>query len=156
MLRPSIIWCDSRAVPYGQKRLKRWAKNNACRTCWISGNFTASKLAWIKEHEPELYARIYKIMLPGDYIAMKLSGEICTTVSGLSKVCFGISNKLCGRLPDEILRIRCFADSRLKANLLWAGTCQCCCGKGIRIERRNTYYLSCRWSAQQCAFAERI
>ncbi len=89
VLRPSIIWCDSRAVPYGQKAFETLGEEQ-CLTHLLNspGNFTASKLAWIKEHEPELYARIYKIMLPGDYIAMKLSGEICTTVSGLSEGMF--------------------------------------------------------------------
>ena len=49
------------------------------------GNFTAAKLAWVKDNEPELFAKIYKIMLPGDYIAMKLSGTVNTTISGLSE-----------------------------------------------------------------------
>ena len=86
VLRPSIIWCDSRAVPYGQKAFDAIGHENCLSHLLNSpGNFTASKLAWVKENEPELYEKIYKIMLPGDYIAMKLSGEICTTVSGLSE-----------------------------------------------------------------------
>ena len=85
-LRPSIIWCDSRAVPYGQKAFDALG-HELCLSHLLNspGNFTASKLAWVKENEPELYSKIYKIMLPGDYIAMKLTGEICTTISGLSE-----------------------------------------------------------------------
>ena len=89
VLRPSIIWCDSRAVPYGQNAFDTLGHENCLSHLLNSpGNFTASKLAWVKENEPELYSKIYKIMLPGDYIAMKLSGEICTTVSGLSEGMF--------------------------------------------------------------------
>ena len=86
VLRPAIIWCDSRAVPYGQKAFEELGEGTCLSHLLNSpGNFTASKLAWIKENEPDIYARIHKIMLPGDYIAMKLSGTICTTVSGLSE-----------------------------------------------------------------------
>ena len=86
VLRPSIIWCDSRAVPYGQKAFDELGHERCLSHLLNSpGNFTASKLAWVKENEPELYSRIHKIMLPGDYIAMKLTGEVCTTVSGLSE-----------------------------------------------------------------------
>ena len=86
VLRHSIIWCDSRAVPYGQKAFDALGHEKCLSHLLNSpGNFTASKLAWVKENEPELYEKIYKIMLPGDYIAMKLTGEICTTVSGLSE-----------------------------------------------------------------------
>ena len=86
VLRPSIIWCDSRAVPYGQKAFDEIG-HEACLSHLLNspGNFTASKLAWVKENEPELYSKIYMIMLPGDYIAMKLTGEVCTTISGLSE-----------------------------------------------------------------------
>lgn len=89
VLRPSIIWCDSRAVPYGSKALETLGES-LCLSHLLNspGNFTASKLAWVKENEPELYAKIYKVMLPGDYIAMRMTGEVCTTVSGLSEGMF--------------------------------------------------------------------
>ena len=86
VLRPSIIWCDSRAVPYGDKAFKTLGSEKCLSHLLNSpGNFTASKLAWVKENEPATYEKIYKIMLPGDYIAMKMTDEICTTVSGLSE-----------------------------------------------------------------------
>lgn len=86
VLRPSIIWCDSRAVPYGEKAFKALGSEQCLSHLLNSpGNFTASKLAWVKENEPALYEKIYKIMLPGDYIAMKMTDEISTTVSGLSE-----------------------------------------------------------------------
>lgn len=89
VLRPAIIWCDSRAVPCGQKAFETIGEEKCLSHLLNSpGNFTASKLAWIKQNEPAIYEQIYKIMLPGDYIAMKLSGEICTTVSGLSEGMF--------------------------------------------------------------------
>ena len=85
-LRPAIIWCDSRAVPYGERALAAIGEERCLGHLLNSpGNFTASKLAWVKEHEPELYAQIDKVMLPGDYIAMRLTGEARTTVSGLSE-----------------------------------------------------------------------
>ena len=85
-LRHSIIWCDSRAVPYGQEAFEALG-SDYCLTHYLNapGNFTLAKLAWVKEHEPALFERIYKVMLPGDYIGMRLTGEVCTTVSGLSE-----------------------------------------------------------------------
>lgn len=86
VLRPSIIWCDSRAVPYGGRAFKDLGSDQCLGHLLNSpGNFTAAKLAWVKENEPELFAKIDKIMLPGDYIAMKLCGDIRTTISGLSE-----------------------------------------------------------------------
>lgn len=89
VLRDSIIWCDSRAVPYGEKAFQHLGADQCLGHLLNSpGNFTAAKLAWVKENEPNLYEKIYKVMLPGDYIAMKLSGEINTTISGLSEGMF--------------------------------------------------------------------
>ncbi len=86
VLRPSIIWCDSRAVEIGQKAFEVLGKEFCLSRLLNSpGNFTASKLRWVREHEPELFKKVHKAMLPGDYIAMKLTGEISTTVSGLSE-----------------------------------------------------------------------
>lgn len=86
VLRPSIIWCDSRAVLYGERAFRDLGAELCLGHLLNSpGNFTAAKLAWVKENEPALFDRIDKIMLPGDYIAMKLSGEVKTTISGLSE-----------------------------------------------------------------------
>ena len=86
VLRPSIIWCDSRAVEIGQTAFEGLGREKCLAHLLNSpGNFTASKLKWVKDHEPGVYGRIYKAMLPGDYIAMKLTGRICTTISGLSE-----------------------------------------------------------------------
>jgi xylulokinase len=104
VLRPSIIWCDSRAVEIGASAFEMLGKDYCLNHCLNTpGNFTASKLKWVKDNEPELYQRIWKIMLPGDYMAMKLSGEVNTTVSGLSE---GImwdykENKLAERLLEH-------------------------------------------------------
>lgn len=103
VIRPAIIWCDSRAVGIGNKAFEELGEEYCLPNLLNSpGNFTASKLKWVKENEPELYSRIYKIMLPGDYIAMKLSGEIKTSETGLSEGIFwdfkenGLSEKLLG------------------------------------------------------------
>src|SRR5690606_31550105 len=89
VLRPSIIWCDSRAVAYGEKAFRAIGPEKALASLLNSpGNFTASKLAWVKENEPDLYGKIDKIMLPGDYIAMRLTGEVTATVEGLSEGIF--------------------------------------------------------------------
>lgn len=86
VLRNAIIWCDSRAVEIGEKACNEIGKN-ICSTSLLNspGNFTASKLAWVKMNEPEIYKKIDKVMLPGDFIAMKLTGDITTTSSALSE-----------------------------------------------------------------------
>ncbi len=89
VLRPSIIWCDSRAVDIGRQAFQQIGQERCLQHLLNSpGNFTASKLRWIQQNEPEIYAQIDKAMLPGDYIAMRLSGEIVTTISGLSEGIF--------------------------------------------------------------------
>lgn len=89
VLRPAIIWCDSRAIEYGNKAFDEIGTEYCLSHLLNSpGNFTASKLKWIKENEPHIFERIDKIMLPGDYIAYKLTGDIVTTVGGLSEGIF--------------------------------------------------------------------
>ncbi|MBT4825968.1 MAG: carbohydrate kinase [Flavobacteriaceae bacterium] len=88
-LRKSIIWCDSRATSYGEKAFEKLGKGY-CKDHLLNspGNFTASKLAWVIENEPELYQKAYKLMLPGDFLAAKLSGIPQTTITGLSEGIF--------------------------------------------------------------------
>ncbi len=86
VLRPSIIWCDSRAVHIGDEAAKSIGREVCFRNLLNSpGNFTASKLKWVKDNEPQIFGKIHKIMLPGDYIAARLTGDILTTISGLSE-----------------------------------------------------------------------
>jgi len=88
-LRNSIIWCDSRAVEIGKKALDELGEDYALSHLLNSpGNFTASKLAWVKQNEPEIYSQATKLMLPGDFIAMKLTGDITTSISALSEGIF--------------------------------------------------------------------
>lgn len=85
-LRNAIIWCDSRAVAIGQQAFSALEDKGFLGSHLNSpGNFTASKLAWVKQHEPEVYEKIHKFMLPGDYISMRLTGEINTNVSSISE-----------------------------------------------------------------------
>ena len=112
VLRNSIIWCDSRAVPYGQAALEALGKDFCLEHLLNSpGNFTAAKLAWVKENEPDVYNRIWKVMLPGDYIAMCLTGNVCTTVSGLSEGIFWDFQK--NRPCEELLEYFQFDPSLL-------------------------------------------
>jgi len=103
VIRPSIIWCDSRAVEIGNRAFEKIGKEFCLQHLLNSpGNFTASKLRWVKENEPKNFDKIYKIMLPGDFIAMKLTGEINSTVSGLSEGIFWDfkSNNLSSEILD--------------------------------------------------------
>ncbi|HUP11253.1 MAG TPA: FGGY family carbohydrate kinase, partial [Niastella sp.] len=86
VLRNSIIWCDSRAVPYGDAAFEAIGEQESLSTLLNSpGNFTASKLAWVKENEPWAFEKVDKVLLPGDFIAMKLTGATTTTASALSE-----------------------------------------------------------------------
>jgi len=116
VLRPSIIWCDSRAVGYGEVALISMGKEFCLSHLLNSpGNFTASKLAWVKENEPELYSRIYKVMLPGDYAALKLTGEISTSFTGLSEGMFW--DYASGGVSEELMKYYGFDPALLpKAN----------------------------------------
>ena len=103
VLRDSIIWCDSRAVEIGDKAFDEIG-HEFCLSHFLNspGNFTAAKLAWVKQNEPEIYAKIDKVMLPGDYIAMKLTGEVTTSASALSEGIFFdfLENGLSGTILD--------------------------------------------------------
>lgn len=89
VLRPAIIWCDSRAVPYGNRAFDKLGHDRTLHHLLNSpGNFTAAKLAWVKENEPDVYAQATNFMLPGDYLAACMTGEIVTTASGLSEGAF--------------------------------------------------------------------
>ncbi len=88
-LRNAIIWCDSRAVEIGNKAFQELSPERCSKLLLNSpANFTASKLKWVKDNEPELYDKIHKFMLPGDFIAYKLTGDIVTTKNGLSEGIF--------------------------------------------------------------------
>lgn len=103
VLRPSIIWCDSRAVETGDEAFAKLGHSWCLQHLLNSpGNFTASKLRWVQQHEPGTYKRIHKIMLPGDFIAMRLTGQAATTVSGLSEGIFW--DFTTGRVSPELLQ----------------------------------------------------
>lgn len=113
-LRNSIIWCDSRAVEIGDQAMKAIGADRALEHLLNSpGNFTASKLAWVKANQPELYAKIKKIMLPGDYIAFKLTGEVTTSISALSEGIFWDFKE--NELSKDVMEYFGFEDSLIPA-----------------------------------------
>lgn len=115
-VRPSIIWCDSRATQYGEEAFQKLGKEFCLKHYLNSpGNFTASKLKWVKEHEPKVYERIHKVMLPGDYLALRLTGEVCTTASGLSEGIFW--DFLKAGVADDVLKFYGF-DASVLANIV--------------------------------------
>jgi xylulokinase len=104
VLRPSIIWCDGRAVAIGQHAFEQLGQLSClARLLNSPGNFTASKLRWVKENDPDVYRTVDKAMLPGDYIAMRLTGRAATTASGLSEGIFW--DYLDGSLSQDILDV---------------------------------------------------
>ena len=112
VIRPSIIWCDSRAVQIGDEAEKQlgteWTLTHLLNS---PGNFTASKLKWVKENEPELFGKVYKFMLPGDYIAMRFTGKISTTITGLSEGIFWDFDK--NEISEELLNLYGFDKSMI-------------------------------------------
>ena len=114
VLRPAIIWCDSRAVSIGQKAFTDLGERQCLENYLNSpGNFTASKLKWVKDNEPEVYDKIDKILLPGDYIAMRMTGEVQTTISGLSEGIFWDFKKR--KIAQEVLDYYELAEDHLPA-----------------------------------------
>lgn len=110
VLRPSIIWCDSRAVSVGEQAFNQIGQEKCLSHLLNSpGNFTASKLAWVKQNEPSTYEKCAKIMLPGDFIAMRLTGEISTSNSGLSEGTFWDFKT--NRLSEDIMKYYGFDES---------------------------------------------
>lgn len=111
VVRPAIIWCDGRAVPIGEAAFRALGADY-CLKHYLNGpgNFTASKLRWVLEHEPEQFARIRHFMLPGDYIAYRLTDEANTTVSGLSE---GILWDFAENVPAQALMEHYGIDPRL-------------------------------------------
>jgi xylulokinase len=102
-LRPSIIWCDSRAVEIGQDAFRKLGEKYCLEHLLNSpGNFTASKLKWVKDNDPKVYDAIDKVMLPGDFISMMLTGQTNTTASGLSEGTFWDYKK--NAIADELLK----------------------------------------------------
>ncbi len=102
VLRDAIIWCDSRAVEIGEEAFDAIGEEKCLSHLLNSpGNFTASKLAWVKRNEPHIYEKIHKVLLPGDFIAMKLTGDTTTTISALSEGIFWDFKE--NKLSDDVL-----------------------------------------------------
>lgn len=102
VLRPSIIWCDSRAVPIGQQAFKDLGESYCLEHLLNSpGNFTATRMKWVKDNEPEIYEKIHKAIVPGDYLVMRMTGRLNTTIPGLSEGIFWDFKE--NRIADQLL-----------------------------------------------------
>ena len=143
VLRNSIIWCDSRAVEYGNKAFHEIGEEKCLSHLLNSpGNFTASKLAWVKENEPAVYEKIDKVMLPGDFIAMKMTGECTTTISALSEGIFWDFKQ--NRISKDVINYFGFDHTLFPSlNPLFSphGSFKRYCCFKIIIESRHTCFL---------------
>ncbi|HEX3023848.1 MAG TPA: FGGY family carbohydrate kinase [Chitinophagaceae bacterium] len=152
VLRDSIIWCDSRSVEIGDKAFKEIGEERCLSRLLNSpGNFTASKLKWVKDNEPALYQKIDKILLPGDFISMKLTGETTTSISSLSEGIFwDFKNK---ELSNDVLNYYGFNKNSFPTirevfsthGLLKKKYC-----RYIIIKHKYPGYIQSRRSTQQC------
>ena len=132
VLRPSIIWCDSRAVGIGESAFREIGEEKCLKALLNSpGNFTASKLKWVIENEPAVFKRVYKFMLPGDFIAMKLSGEITTSATGLSE---GILWNFADDRPADFVMEHFGFDSNLVPRIVDSFGVQCTVSKKAAAE----------------------
>ena len=133
VLRPAIIWCDSRASDIGEKAFNDLGNTYCLENLLNSpGNFTMSKLRWVKENEPYIFDKIHKWMLPGDYIAMKFTGNINSTVSGYSEgICWEFKNHMMAdnllayyEIPKEIMpEITDTFSNQGRVNIMAANDC---------------------------------
>ena len=166
VIRPAILWNDGRTakgVEYlngavGQERLGRLTANIAF------AGFTAPKLLWMRENEPERFARIRKIMLPKDYINYVLTGVHCTDYSDASgtllldvaRRCWsGEMLDLCGVTEEQMPRL--FENyetvgtlrSEIAGRLGLPETVKVCAGAG---DNADGYYhlMGCMLSAASC------
>ena len=90
VLRPCILWCDQRTTKQGEYIITTVGKERLMRIACTPGfpYFTACKLLWVRENEPEVYEKIFKILLPKDYIRLKLTGNFATDVTDASGTLF--------------------------------------------------------------------
>ncbi len=144
VLRPAIIWCDSRAVPIGEQAFEHLGTHHCLEHLLNSpGNFTASRLKWVKDNEPEIYEKAAHLLLPGDYIAMRFTGEVHTTVSGLSEGIFWdfktrqVSQKVLDHFDlREDLLAPCVPTFSLQGRLHASAAEQCGLAKGTPVTYR--------------------
>lgn len=103
VLRSSVIWCDSRAVSTGRELEEKLDANAFLGSHYnVPGNFTFSKLRWVQKHQPDIFEQSEKFMLPGDYIAFRMTGEIRTSYTGLSEAI--LWNFKEGKANEDLLR----------------------------------------------------